>query len=332
MVRLCLLGCVVLLAACGEKAPEEGALRVSVKYGSFKPKCVRVEVQDAHGHTGATDVPASQFQNSETQEVLVAVLRKAEWDRELSVTVSSLASAANGRCDGAVLERFASQPIPIPPKAFARHDVTLVAVDGDGDGAPVNVPWAEGSDCHDDDPRFHPGAEEACTGTDGVGGVVGITGIVIVDDDWFDGRQRQRLLDHAGEFAVDDQQPGFGMVELEGDDRRIEPGVERMQHAPGHRYGEMRLQHRRGVGQHHRHRVALADAVFGQCRGELQRALPPLAVVRALVAVDDGDMVGEGLGGAFEKTQRRQRLVVGGILVEVFLICFGHRFLPVPLT
>ncbi|RKH08977.1 hypothetical protein D7V97_17885, partial [Corallococcus sp. CA053C] len=166
MVRLCLLGCVVLLAACGEKAPEEGALRVSVKYGSFKPNCVRVEVQDAHGHQGATDIPASQFQKRETQEVLVAVLRKAEWDRELSVTVSSLASAANGRCDGAVLERFSSQPIPIPLKAFARHEVTLEAVDGDGDGAPVNVPWAEGSDCDDKDPRFHPGAAETCTGTD----------------------------------------------------------------------------------------------------------------------------------------------------------------------
>lgn len=167
MVRLCLLlGCVVLLGACREKAPEEGALRVSVKYGSFKPACVRVEVQDAQGHTGATDIPQSQFKERETREVLVAVLRKAEWDRELSVTVSSLASVKDGRCDGAVLERIASQNIPVPPKAFARHDVTLEAEDGDGDGAPVNVEWAEGSDCDDDDPRFRPGAEETCTGTD----------------------------------------------------------------------------------------------------------------------------------------------------------------------
>ncbi|RKH37910.1 hypothetical protein D7X12_27925, partial [Corallococcus sicarius] len=159
------MGCVVLLGACGEKAPEEGALRVSVKYGSFKPACVRVEVQDTKGHTGATDIPASQFQKRETQEVLVAVLRKAEWERALSVTVSSLASVKEGRCDGAVLERNASQPIPVPPKAFARHDVTLVAVDEDGDGSPVNVQWAEGSDCNDDDPSFRPGAEEACGGT-----------------------------------------------------------------------------------------------------------------------------------------------------------------------
>ena len=168
MVRLCLLlGCVVLLGACREKAPEEGALRVSVKYGSFKPACVRVEVQDAQGHTGATDIPASQFKERETREVLVAVLRKAEWDRELSVTVSSLASATDGRCDGAVLERIASKPIPVPPKAFARHDVTLEAVDEDGDGAPVNVLWAEGTDCNDDDPRFRPESkEEECSGTD----------------------------------------------------------------------------------------------------------------------------------------------------------------------
>ncbi|RKH44036.1 hypothetical protein D7V93_36565, partial [Corallococcus llansteffanensis] len=156
----------MLLGACREKAPEEGALRVSVKYGSYKPGCVRVEVKDAQGNRGATDVPASQFQNIETQEVLVAVLRKAEWDRELSVTVSSFAAVADGRCDGPVVESIASQPIPIPPKEFTRHDVTLEAVDGDGDGSPSNFEATGPFDCKDDDPRIHPGATETCSGTE----------------------------------------------------------------------------------------------------------------------------------------------------------------------
>ena len=34
-----------------------------------------------------------------------------------------------------------------------------------------------------------------------------------------------------GELAVDDHDLGLGMVEREGDDRRIEPRVERVEHA-----------------------------------------------------------------------------------------------------
>ena len=72
--------------------------------------------------------------------------------------------------------------------------------------------------------------------------------IDFVDDQRLDLCQRQRLFDDGGKFAVDDQHLGLGMVELKGDDGGIEAGVERMQHRPGHRHAEMRLQHRRRVG------------------------------------------------------------------------------------
>ncbi|MCY1033827.1 putative metal-binding motif-containing protein [Corallococcus sp. BB11-1] len=168
MYRLCLLGFVVLLGACGEKAPEDGALRVSVEYGSYKPACVRVEVQDTQRPRGATDIVQGQFKNDATKTVLVAVLRKPEWGRELTVSVSSFANIDGTRCAGPAVEQFTSEaPIAIPPREFARFDVKLVAVDTDEDGSPsaVGLSWAGASDCDDSRKDVRPGAAEQCDET-----------------------------------------------------------------------------------------------------------------------------------------------------------------------
>ncbi|WP_375759112.1 hypothetical protein [Corallococcus exercitus] len=162
MYRLCLLGCVLLLAACGEKAPDEGAIRVSVTYGSFKPACLRVEASDASGHSDRTDILSSQFKNAEKQEVLVAVRRKADWDTALSVTVSSYAAASGNSCSGEAVETFPSASLTVVPKEFTRFDVTLKAVDADGDGSPSGVEWAGISDCDESRGDVRPGAEEKC--------------------------------------------------------------------------------------------------------------------------------------------------------------------------
>ena len=118
------------------------------------------------------------------------------------------------------------------------------------------------------------------------------------------------------------------MVELEGDDGGVETGVERMQHRLGHRHAEMRLQHWRRVGQHHGDRVALADAVLLQRRGELQRAAPEIAVADALAAVDDGYVVGIRPCRALQIGERRQRLVVGRVPVEILFVRIAHPVLP----
>ena len=46
----------------------------------------------------------------------------------------------------------------------------------------------------------------------------------------------------------------------EGDGGGVEPGVQRVEDGAGHRHAVMRLQHRRRVGRHHRHRIAGRDA------------------------------------------------------------------------
>ncbi|RKH38994.1 hypothetical protein D7Y23_37170 [Corallococcus sp. AB050B] len=166
MYRLCLLGCVMFLAACGEKAPDEGAIRVSVKYGTFKPACLRVEAKDAQGHQEATDIPASAFKNPDKQEVLVAVRRKADWDTALSLTVSSYTEAAGDRCSGEVVEtRPSEQPVVVPAKAFARWDLRLSAEDSDKDGHLKGATWSKDPDCDDLSPDIHPGADETCGDT-----------------------------------------------------------------------------------------------------------------------------------------------------------------------
>ena len=91
----------------------------------------------------------------------------------------------------------------------------------------------------------------------------------------------------------------------------VEAGVQRVEDGAAHRHAVMRLQHRRNVGQHRRHRVAGPDAAPLQGRGQPQRALEQLAVGAALAAMHHGDAVGIDGGGAHQERQRRQRRVVG---------------------
>ena len=86
--------------------------------------------------------------------------------------------------------------------------------------------------------------------------------IVIIDHQRLFLQQRQRLVDGGGEFAVGDQDLGAAMLQHEGDGGGIQPRVQRIQHRAHHRHAIMGFQHGRGVGQHHRHRVALADALL----------------------------------------------------------------------
>ena len=103
-------------------------------------------------------------------------------------------------------------------------------------------------------------------------------GIVVVDDQRLHLGERQRLLDHLGEFAIGDQHLGLGMVEREGEDRGVEPGIEGIEDGAGHRHAVMGLEHRRRVGEHDRDGVAALDAAPRQRRGEPARARIELPV------------------------------------------------------
>ena len=110
----------------------------------------------------------------------------------------------------------------------------------------------------------------------------------------------------------------------------IEPRVERVEHGLAHRHAVVAFEHRRRVGEKDRHRVAAPDAALGQRRGELARARVELAITAPQRPVDDRGVVGKDRGRALEKAERRQRLVVGRVAVEIGVVWrFRHSCVPV---
>jgi hypothetical protein len=130
----------------------------------------------------------------------------------------------------------------------------------------------------------------------------------------------QRGAHHRGELAVGDQHPGFAVVHLPGQQRRVEPRVQRVQHRAQRRHGVMCLHHLGRVGQHHADGVAAADAQGAQCCRQPRRALAHLRPGVAALAVHHGRQVAEHLGAAFDEAHRAQRHVVGAVAVEVLIV------------
>ena len=141
-----------------------------------------------------------------------------------------------------------------------------------------------------------------------------------VDDERLLREQRQRLLDRRRELGVGDEHLGLAVLQHERDRLGVEPRVERIEHAAGHRHAEMRLDHLRRVGGHQRDRVADADAGLGERRGEPAAARIGLGPGVAALAVDHGEMSRVRVGRARDQRQRRQRRVVGEVAVEVAVV------------
>jgi hypothetical protein len=164
MRRLWLLGLLLAVAACHKDAPAEGAVRVSISYGSYTPPCVRVSASDSQGHRSETDIPQSGFTAPESRQITVAVFRKPEWDRELSVEVASYDASESAHCSGNVLEHYQESVTP-PAGDFATFGVQLKAQDEDHDGYPLKTNEVAGTDCDDTLAGVHPGVAEQCAGS-----------------------------------------------------------------------------------------------------------------------------------------------------------------------
>jgi len=111
-------------------------------------------------------------------------------------------------------------------------------------------------------------------------------------------------VDHVEELAVGDQHLGLAVLQHEGDRLGVQAHVEGIEHRADHRHAEMRLEHRRDVRQHHRHRVATADTATGQGRGQAPTAPVGLAPVAADGAVDHGEAFGVDARGTLDEAER----------------------------
>ncbi len=149
-------------------------------------------------------------------------------------------------------------------------------------------------------------------------------GIVVVDEQRLHLGERERLLREFPEFAVGDQYLRVGVIELEGDERRVEPGIDGVEHRAGHRHAVVAFEHRRRVGEHDRHGVAALDAAPRQRRGQLLRARVELGIVPPQIPMNDRSPVGKYRGGPLQERQRSQRLEVRGIPVEIDVVRRRH--------
>ena len=156
-----------------------------------------------------------------------------------------------------------------------------------------------------------------------------VLGIVVVDDERARLGELQGLSHHTREFAVDDQRFRFAVVEHEGDGGRVEAGVERVEHGAAHRHAIVAFEHRWRVGEHHCDRVAAGKASLGERGSEPFRAGVEFAVVAAKGSMRDCDPVRKHLRRALEKGQRRQRLKISRVAVEIAIVRqLGHGHPP----
>ena len=146
-----------------------------------------------------------------------------------------------------------------------------------------------------------------------------------VDDGWLALEPAKSLGDRRRELGIGDEDFRLAMLEHERDRFRIEPRVERVQHAARHRHAEVAFVHFRCVGQHHRDRVVLADADTRKRRGEPSCARIGFAPRVTAVPVDDGEPLRPDVRRARDQRQRRQRCVIRRLPAEIAFVDRGSR-------
>ena len=161
----------------------------------------------------------------------------------------------------------------------------------------------------------------------------GVFGIAHVDHlqrtAMFTGEQTQCFLHHPGKLGVGDQNAGFTVVQLPSQQRRIEPGVQGVEHRIDGGHSVMRFNHLGGVGQHHAHRTAPPCPQSLQGSRQPRRALPRLRPGVATGPVHYRRQITEHFGATLHKTHRRQRDVVGGVFIQVLVEDAGHVGYPI---
>ena len=128
---------------------------------------------------------------------------------------------------------------------------------------------------------------------------------------------------HLGELAIDNQHLAVGMLEHEGHRGCVEPGIDAVKHRARHRHAVMRFDHRRGVGQHDRHRVAFANLHGRQARGQPHRTFAQLHPGPAQRPMHDRAAIGIDISRPADERQGRQRHMVGGVAIESLTIGIG---------
>ncbi|RKG86887.1 hypothetical protein D7W82_15290 [Corallococcus sp. CA049B] len=156
--------CASVLAGCKKDDSKAGALNVTIDYSGFTRGCVTVTATDADnaGNTNRLDVA---IPGKTPGTVSVAVYRKKDWGRVLSVTTQ----LHEVDCDGPVVGDPQEMKAQVPEEGAQDVTFTVRAIDGDGDGYFSSADAAgvvSGTDCNDGDTQVNPSATEVCNGKD----------------------------------------------------------------------------------------------------------------------------------------------------------------------
>jgi hypothetical protein len=138
----------------------------------------------------------------------------------------------------------------------------------------------------------------------------------------------QRLADHRREFAVGDQHRALAVVQLPGQERRVQPRVERVEHGIERRHRVVRFHHLRRVGEHGAHRAVAADAQRAKRRSQARAALARLRPGVGTRAVHHRRQVAKDLGAALDKADRAQGHEIGGVLLQALFVEAAHVLAP----
>jgi len=102
--------------------------------------------------------------------------------------------------------------------------------------------------------------------------------------------------------------------------KAVEAGVQGVENRPAHGHAVMAFEHRRGVGEHGRNRIAALQAETRERRAELAGAGVEIPIIAAQRAMDDRQTIREHSGRALQQRQRRQRLIIGGVAIEIAIV------------
>ena len=134
------------------------------------------------------------------------------------------------------------------------------------------------------------------------------------------GQDAKRRADRRRELAVGDQHLALAVIELPGDERGVEAGVERVEDRVQGRHRVVRLDHLGRVVKHRADGRAASDAERAQRRRQPRRTIARLAPGVAALPVDDGLEVAEDLGAALDEAGRRERDEIRRGLVQSLLV------------
>ncbi len=137
----------------------------------------------------------------------------------------------------------------------------------------------------------------------------------------------QRLPHDGAELPIGDHHCRLAMLHLPGQQSRVQPGIERVEHRSCSRDRVVNLDHLRRVGQHDAHCRAASHSQRAQRGRQARGTFSRLAPAIAAVPMNDRGQIAEHFRASLDETERRERDVVGRSPAEI-LVVDAHRQPP----